>query len=38
MQAIRNVISVSITIVLVSFISFSLVRLVYFFLHSQQLV
>jgi hypothetical protein len=38
MKAVRNIVSVSITIILVSFIGLSLARLVYFFLHSQQLV
>ncbi len=38
MKAIRNIVSVSITIILVSFIGLSLARLVYFFLHSQQIV
>jgi hypothetical protein len=38
MKAIRDVISVSITVVLVAFIGISLARLVYFFLHSQQLL
>ncbi len=38
MKAVRNIVSVSITIVLVSFIGLSLARLVYFFLHSQQIV
>jgi hypothetical protein len=38
MKAVRNIVSVSITIILVSFIGLSLARLVYFFLHSQQIV
>jgi hypothetical protein len=38
MKAVRDVISVSITLVLVSFIGLSLARLVYFFLHSQQIL
>ena len=38
MKAVRDIVSVSITIILVSFIGLSLARLVYFFLHSQQLV
>jgi hypothetical protein len=38
MKAVQNIVSVSITIVLVSFIGLSLARLVYFFLHSQQII
>ncbi len=38
MKAVQNIVSVSITIILVSFIGLSLARLVYFFLHSQQIV
>lgn len=38
MKAVRDIVTVSITIVLVSFIGLSLARLVYFFLHSQQII
>lgn len=38
MKAVQNIVSVSITIILVSFIGLSLARLVYFFLHSQQII
>lgn len=38
MKAVRDIVTVSITIILVSFIGLSLARLVYFFLHSQQLI
>jgi hypothetical protein len=38
MKAVRDFVSVSITLILVSFIGLSLARLVYFFLHSQQII
>jgi hypothetical protein len=38
MKAVRDIVTVSITVVLVSFIGLSLARLVYFFLHSQQII
>jgi len=38
MKAFRDFVSVSITLILVSFIGLSLARLVYFFLHSQQII
>lgn len=38
MKSVRDVISVSITVVLLAFIGLSLVRLGYFFLHSQNLL
>ncbi len=38
MKAVRDIVSVSITIILVSFIGLSLARLMYFFLHSQHII
>ncbi len=38
MKSVRDIISVTITLVLLSFIGISLVRLGYFFLHSQNLL
>jgi len=38
MKVVRNIVNVSITIILVSFIGLSLARLVYFFLQSQQII